>query len=546
MRRLVVLLTALALSSGVAAIARAQDGLPPGHPPTGQAQPPTPAPQGLPPGHPPAGQPQGLPPGHPPAGQGLPQGHPPSGQGMPAGHPGGGDRARAAQAMRPPSLADAEPSEELPAGTIRVRVVDERGDPVAGAAVDVGSLAQGERSRHNAETDGEGVALFEDLPTGSGQAYRVNVPFSGALYSTNPFQLPTDRGFEVRMTRLPVTRDPRFTFFQVFRVIVEQRGERLHVIHQAQLTNAGNETYVFPSEGARASLPEDATAFQFQRVIGDQRIEEVPDTDAYAFRGSVPPGTIQLAWAYDLPVDGETLDIPVEIPLRFFTLQVLGEALPGLSMDVDGMPPPRRLDPEGAECASSAVTEGCAWVTMDRRGPEQAELRSIVIELSGIPGRGPTRWIAVFFAFGFLGLGVGWAMGRPRKDPRAEKRARRRRREALIEEVRELEEELAAGEIGPEYRAKRREAIERELAVLLYREERDAEADEQDDEAPPPSRARAGAWGGAFVAGAVMAYGGVSGLLQLPYLDGTGMVLAGFGVFLVVLAIVRWAAERRR
>ncbi|RZO52174.1 MAG: carboxypeptidase regulatory-like domain-containing protein [Sandaracinaceae bacterium] len=499
-----------------AGVAQAQEGLPPGHPPTGQP----PADQGLPPGHPPAG----------------------GGQQAPAG-----DAQRVSQALRPPTLATAAPSADVPVGSIRVRVVDANDRPVAGATVDVGSLAQGERSRHNGETNADGVFVFEDLPTGSGQAYRVNVPFNGALYSSDPFQLPTDRGFDVTMTRLPVTRDPRFTFFHVFRVIVEQRGERLHVIHQAQLTNAGSETFVFPSEGARAELPEGATAFQFQRVIGDQRVEEIPDANAYAFRGSMPPGTIQLAWAYDLPVDGESLDIPVEIPLRFFALQVLGEALPGLQMDVDGMPAPRRLDPEGAPCESSQRTEGCAWVTMERRGPEQAELRSIVIELSGIPGPPNIRWVAVLVALAFAFFGIAWATVRPRIDPRAEKRARRKRRQALLDEVRALEEELGAGEIGPEYHAKRRAALERELAVLLYREDRDAEADEDEaEEDAAPSPRRTGAWGLSFVAGAVMTYGGASGMLQFRNLEGSSWVVAAFGILLVVMAIVRWTAERRR
>src|SRR5690606_34214889 len=110
----------------------------------------------------------------------------------------------------------------------------------------------------------------------------------------------------------------------------------LHVIHQAELTNAGRETFVFPAQGVRASLPEGALAFQAQRVMTDQRIEEADG--GYVMRGSLPPGTVQLAWAYDLPIDGETVAIPVDIPLRFFGLQVFSEAPEGLVMDVRGMP----------------------------------------------------------------------------------------------------------------------------------------------------------------------------------------------------------------
>src|SRR5690606_31306277 len=147
-----------------------QDGLPPGHPPTGgepATAPPMPVERGMPPGHPPmpagtpagsgeampAGHPpvpgvtpappagQGMPPGPPPMpgatapGQGMPPGHPsvpgatPPAQGMPAGHPavpGGAGmtgQGRLPSVLQPPSLASQEPNEELPAGTIRVTVV---------------------------------------------------------------------------------------------------------------------------------------------------------------------------------------------------------------------------------------------------------------------------------------------------------------------------------------------------------------------------------------------------------------------------------------
>lgn len=337
MTRLVAFVGASLLVVSVASAQ--QDGLPPGHPPMGAepaTAPPMPAqaPVRMPPGHlpMPTGTPavpgEATPPGHPPMPgatpaplPGIPPGHPsvpgstapmptqamPPGhpsvpgsttpmpaQAMPPGHPsvpGGGTPGHAdgrlPSVLQPPSLASQEPNEELPAGTIRVTVVDGEGQPVPDAAVDVGSLAQGDRARHNARTGDDGVAMFTGLATGGGQAYRVNVPHGGAKYSSTPFNLPPDRGFDVRITRLPVTHDDRFVFFHVFRVIVEQRGERMHVIHQVELTNAGTETYVFPAAGERVELVEGYTNFQFQRVISDQRIEELADESLYLDRKSV-------------------------------------------------------------------------------------------------------------------------------------------------------------------------------------------------------------------------------------------------------------------
>ncbi|HJL14589.1 MAG TPA: hypothetical protein RMH99_02965, partial [Sandaracinaceae bacterium LLY-WYZ-13_1] len=466
--------------------------MPAGHPPTGG----TPAPSGgtAAPGGgtaaPGGGGP--APSGQVPAGP-LPAGHPtvPPGQQMPgAGTPQGEVptdemHRRAQQVMRSPSLASARESGDVPVGTIRVTVVDGDGQPVPDAAVDVGSLAQGERQRWNARTDARGVALFEDMPTGSNQAYRVNVPHGGATYSTQPFRLPMEGdGYEVRVTRLPTTRDDRFVFFHTFSVVIEQRGERMHVIHQTRLSNAGSETYVFPEDGLRVELPEEATAFQFQRVISDQRIEEATgEGEAYVMRGSVPPGTVSLAYAYDIPVGDEDLEIPVQIPFAYSGLQVIAEAIPGLTMAVEGMSGARKLDQRGEPCESAQVDPTCAWVLVDRRQPEQPRVSSLTVRLTGIPGPSPVRWIAVALGLLFVLGGAFFGLrGRARgAERRYSQRAHARRRAALLAEIRELEADYEAGEIGPQFRQKRRDAIVRELAALL-----------REKDAVEPGKAKAG------------------------------------------------------
>ncbi len=493
MKRALVATSLCLLSATVAVAQDAPAPLPAGHPPTPSREAP---PEGLPSGHPavPPGRAlapaePGLPPGHPPMPAGeapsaegqLPPGHPPmpgqSAQGqLPAGHPavpgeqeagslppghppmqGGGPDVRAV--LSPARLATADPSADVPAGTIRVTVVDPEGAPVAEAAVDVGTLAQGgDRQRMNARTDASGVALFEGLATGSGQAYRVNVPYSGATYSSTPFQLPPDRGYEVRITRLPVTRDDRYVFFHVFRVIAELRDDRLHIIHQAELTNAGRETYVFPASGRRGGLPEGALAFQAQRVMTDQRVEE--ESGGYVIRGSLPPGTVQLAWAYDLPVDGDTVRIPVDVPLRFFGLQVFSEAPEGLVMNVRGLPSPQRVDNDGQPI----------WLTQVTRGPDEAPIEHFTVTLSGIPGPGPGRWVAVMLA-ALLVLGGVLLTFMRADDSEAGARARRRRREEILAAIRELELDYESGEVGPEFRQSRRADLVRALAVLLHEEE---------------------------------------------------------------------------
>src|SRR5262249_30147008 len=100
--------------------------------------------------------------------------------------------------------------------------------------------------------------------------------------------------------------------------------------------NLGQETYVLPREGIMFDLPPGHLAFQSQAVMTDQHFEEVRGR-GFRLRGSFPPGHVSLAWAYDLPVSYGEMRIPVQIPFATFTYRVMAEALPGLTLRVDGM-----------------------------------------------------------------------------------------------------------------------------------------------------------------------------------------------------------------
>jgi hypothetical protein len=337
-----------------------------------------------------------------------------------------------------------------------VTVSDAEDHPVAGAEIEIGILAQGRSAPPlRAQTGPDGTHLFERLAIGTQQAYRVKVPYRGALYAATPFQLTTDRGYEVRIQRLPVTRDDRRVLQVAGQTIFEIRDERVHVIHQSELSNFGSETYVIPAQGIMIALPEGYLAFQAQQVMTDQRFEEVAG-EGLRVRGSIPPGHVSLAWAYDLPIQRGTMEIPVQVPFRTFTYRVIAEAAPGLELDVSGMPPAQRLDNDGQPL----------WVTEIQRRPGDPAFTRIVAELRGIPGPGPARWIAVGVALIFLLGGVVFALAGA-SPARAAERARESRRGALLAAARELEEDFASGEVGPEFRQNRREEIVRELAALL-------------------------------------------------------------------------------
>jgi hypothetical protein len=389
------------------------------------------------------------------------------GEGDPhAGIPGAPPRSRA--------LAVAEPSDAVPAGTIAVTVLDGAGAPVEGAEVDLGVMAQGgPRDRKVARTGPDGTARFEGLPTGTAQAYRVNVPYQGARYSSSPFQLPPDRGYDVSLVRLPTMRDERFLLQVLGETIVELREGRAHVVQRSRLMNLGQATYVFPPDGLRIPLPRGFMAPQTEPLMTDQRL--VGTDEGWKLLGSMPPGAVVLAWAYDLPLDGDTLSIRIPQPLRTYLYRVITDAPPGARLTVtsetaDAPGATRRSEfvrPQPAESGGRSLL-----VTQLERTPEDPPLEAVVIDLEGLPTPGPWRWLALLGAIGLAGGGFVLAVAR--KAPGPDRDALRRRREALLAEIAALDRSLSAGAVGPKYHAQRRGRLLVELATVLRAEERSA------------------------------------------------------------------------
>jgi hypothetical protein len=356
---------------------------------------------------------------------------------------------------RGPQLASAAPADEVSPGTIQVLVVDGAQQPLARVDLDVGIMGSmgASRDRRGGTTDENGVALFEGLATGTNQSYRVNVRVDGAKYSSNPFQLPPDRGYSVRIMRLPTTRDASNVFQAVAATMLELRDNKVHVVQQTRFMNIGAETYVFPEDGPVIPLPDDFSGFQTQEVMTDQRVVAVED-EGFRIHGSLPPGQVTLTWAYDLDLSGTSLDFSVAVPFRSYALRVISDAPPGIELDVDGMPRPRLHEQQGHRMLITEVER------------PDTSLRSFRIRLGGIPGQGPMRWIAlgaalILFLAGFLLLMRGGS------EAHASASGLARRKRDLLDEALELERMFSNDEIGPKYRDKQMKRVVTELASVL-------------------------------------------------------------------------------
>lgn len=487
-------LLALALLAPLPLLAQDAPELPPGHPPTPPPTAPTEATERpLPPGHPvleatevpapegdeapPTGE---LPPGHPPTAEAPTAGPPTAAEDPHGGHGHAGPMDETMErAFREPRVASADPNPSIPPGQIRIRVIDERGLPLGDQEIQLGIMRQGgDRERTPGRTDASGMFTYTDLPTGSGQAYRVNVPRDGATYSSTPFQLPTAIGYDVRVQTQRAVRSDRSLLLVLGQTMLELRDERIHVIQQARLSNLGTDTYLFPEGGTRIELPEGYISFQTQPVMTDQRVVELAG-EGVRIEGSLPTGQVTLAWAFDLPVTGSEMDIEIPNPFRTFQYRVISTAPRGMSMDVEGMPEAVRFEDQGQPLLGTQI----------QRSPSEPAFATVRVRLRDIPGPSPARLYAVAIA-ALLLLGGLVAMARkPRTDGGKAQRASRR--DELLAEAAALETQLASGEIGPETRQSRRAAIVRDLAVLFYLDER-LGTDDAAGTAAPTSATKAG------------------------------------------------------
>lgn len=362
----------------------------------------------------------------------------------------------------PPPISRQSEDPRLATGSIRARVVDQAGNPVASAQVDLGIMgADSLRSSRTTRTAADGTAMFDKLKVGEGQAYRVNVPYQGAKYSSSPFRLPVSGGYQVDIRRLPVTRSEKMVVLYVGATSIELKDDRLKFVQQVRLFNLGGDTYVFPTGGTLVRLPKGFLAMQTEDVMGDQHVVEQKG-EGVRVSGSLPPGEATLLWGFDLPLAGTEMKVALDLPWTTFAYRVIVDAPEGLSLSVDGMPEPMLHADEGRRFL----------VTELQRKVGDDPFRQVKITLLGIPGPGPERFIASFLAVLLVvgGIALAWrtkptSAARRTRDVEAQKAE-------LLARARVLQAQHQAGEIGPQYHADEIGLLVDALASLLLEDAR--------------------------------------------------------------------------
>jgi hypothetical protein len=417
-----------------------------------------------------------------PDGQAMPPGHPmPPGAPSDAQAPVGNDphaHAEGAPPLARRALSEAQPSEAVPVGSIRVKVLDGDERPVPNAQLQIGTMSQESgRTTTPGHTGADGTFVFSSLPGGDKLAYRVNVLHQGAKYSSTPFRLPTDRGYDVIVRQLDTTKDAREVVLYVGATSVELKDERLRIVQQARLVNIGARTYVFPEDGTLLRFPKDALAFQAEEVMTDQHMKEAKG-EGMRITGSLPPGEVTLTWGFDVPQTETTAELTFDLPWVTFAYRVLADAAPGMTLQVDEMPAPETHEDRGRRLLVTEIVK--------RVG--EAPLSKVHIQLAGIPGPGPLRFIAVGLALAVLGLGFVVSRQSPVAAPGgnvATAHDLQLEEERLLARATELEAEHARGEIGPEFHKTQLSELEEQLSGVLYEKQRLAQQTQRSNVARP-------------------------------------------------------------
>jgi hypothetical protein len=431
---------------------------------------------------------EGMPAGHPdvapqrPDVAPAPAGEAPLGQAPVRAQTGGdneqvpvGDDPHAGMEGAPPlarrPMATAEPSASVPAGSVRVRVLDADDHPVPDATLQLGTMtAQSGRSATPGKTGPDGTFTFTDQPTGDKQAYRVNVLHQGAKYSSMPFRLPPDRGYDVMIRRLDTTTDTKNVVLYVGATSLELKDDRIKIVQQARIVNIGGKTYVFPQDGLLVKLPSDLLVFQAEDVMTDQHMRE-DKGKGMRITGSIPPGEVTLTWGFDVPQTDSEANYTFDLPWVTFAYRVLADAAPGMQLEVDGMPPAELHADNGRRFLVTEIVK--------RVG--EPPLRKVQIHLKNIPGQGPLRYVAVGLAL-LLVIGgvllVRASEGSRRAAPLAAIATRDLEQEKarLLERARTLDHDRERGEIGPEFHHEALQDLEEQLAAVLFEEARVAGA----------------------------------------------------------------------
>ena len=403
--------------------------------------------------------------------------------GVKSGGPAGaasGDSAAAGGNQRAFALGatagQAEPDDALPAGTLEVRLLDEKQAPIANHNVVLGMVNEEKQiETRNARSDAAGLARFTGLPIGEKTGYAAVIDWRGLRLNTAPFGMPEGRGVRAEIRALARTADPSaITIGEGGRVVVQMREDSLQILEFLPLENTSDKMFD-PGPGAfEIPLPSGFTGAQPQE---NERKVEVRQNHGIAVHGPIVPKRSLLGvseserkaneviFGFVLPYDGETHVFSQPVPNGIgLTTLILDRKIPGLTASGPGI---------GAG-QERALGGNKYWVMpIEAVAPGGA----LTFTLSGLPstdswGRRFAAGVSVLFVIAAIAFARRPLASRGGKQKSGDERARLvGKREELFAELVALERAArAAGTPAPAEQRKqlvaRLEQVYQDLAAL--------------------------------------------------------------------------------
>ncbi len=341
-------------------------------------------------------------------------------------------------------------------------------------------------AQRQAETDAEGVARFEGLPTDPSWAYIASatyndVPFESDMLQFEPARATVDAPLMVYEAGA-TSADVRIG--RAHWVISLQDGQNLDVGELYAFTNASDRVYMGEANAdgipvvLRFSVPEGAANVSFEG--GELGLRFQRDGDQYIDTMPLTPGGRQVLIRYSLPIQDGTARLGHTIPYPIDNLNLLAPDV-GMTIDAPDWLQQDPLETQGGnylnflqsdlpagsslEVAFSDIN-AAQFVSPDSTasGPQQ------VIDPTAAPGVSGQPWLPILLAVlaaALLAAGTFLLLKRQRAQAEALPVMRQQQQQALIQEIADLDDAYDAGELLEADYQSRRRLLKAQIASLM-------------------------------------------------------------------------------
>jgi hypothetical protein len=185
-------------------------------------------------------------------------------------------------------------------------------------------------------TDAHGGFSFSGLDTGASNIYALSVKFQGGLYGSGVISFDNSAAQTATLTVYDATTSDAALSMESVTLLLSDPNTKRGTIPVGEFItfkNTGTRSFVgnvLPANGRpmgllRFALPSGATNLSMGAGFAQTQIFQV--ATGFGVTGTVPPGTSQFAFAYDVPYrsDAYSLSLKAEYPTAKFTVLVPGD-----------------------------------------------------------------------------------------------------------------------------------------------------------------------------------------------------------------------------